>query len=201
MSYNLRRFVNNNESNRAHPTDWELWSSADGATWVKMDERSGQTFDGSSSRAMMSPQYAYTYNHHVPYLFNALNVSWRFDTFGTISVAAGAVLDLDSIPDANIAINALSVDLTAGAGTITKFVPAENETIYQTHPRVCDYAPNGELNSKIVLPLTIGTVLSPEKLKSWQVVVDGTPITNGELAVRDGALVVLVHHGLLLIFR
>ena len=200
-SYNLRRFVNNNGRSRAHPTDWELWSSADGTAWVKMDERTGQTFDLSTEGAMMNQQYCYTYNHHVPYLFESQNGNWRFDTFGTVKVASGAVLDLDSIPDANVAINALSVDLTAGAGTITKFVPAANGSLYLANPRASDYASDGRLKSSIELPIDTPVILSPENLKSWKVFVDGAAFGSGELAVQNGKLLVKFNRGLVVFLR
>ena len=200
-SYNLRRFVNNNGKANAHPTDWELWSSPDGTSWVKMDERTGQTFDTSSEGAMMTPQYHYTFNHHVPYLFESQNGNWRFDTFGTVKVANGAVLDLDSIPDANVAINALAVDLTAGAGTITKFVPAANGSLYLTNPRVSDYMQDGYLKNEIELPIDTPVILSPENLGSWNVFVDGVLLDNGSLAVSDGKLVVSANYGFMLLFK
>jgi len=200
-SYALRRLVNRDDKTVAHPTDWELWSSANGTDWVKMDERSGQTFDTDTQGVKMNSQFAYTYNHHVPYLFEAQNADWRFDTFGKVSVSAGATLDLDSIPDANIAINALSVDLTAGAGTLTKFVPAANGRLYVTNPRASDLYADGSLKTKIELPLTVGTVKSADNLKSWTIYVDGVAQTDAELVIRDGRLVLLVHRGLMVIVR
>ena len=200
-SYNLRRFVNNNGKSVAHPTDWELWSSPDGTEWVKMDERTGQTFDTSSEGAKMNPQFCYTFNHHVPYLFESQNGNWRFDTFGTVKVANGAVLDLDSIPDSNVAINALAVDLTAGAGTITKFVPAANGRLYLTNPRASDYTPDGHLMTRIELPIDTPVILSSGNLASWKVFVDGTLQRECSLGVRDGKLVASIHYGFVIMFR
>lgn len=200
-SYNLRRFVNNDGKAHAHPTDWELWSSPDGTSWVKMDERTGQTFDTSTEGAKMNPQFCYTFNHHVPYLFESQNGNWRFDTFGTVKVANGAVLDLDSIPDSNVAINALAVDLTAGAGTITKFVPAANGSLYLTNPRASDYMSDGYLKTKIELPIDTPVILLPENLASWNVFVDGTLRSQCSLAVRDGKLVVLTSYGFIILLR
>ena len=193
-SYNLSRLVNNNDKACAHPTDWALQSSPTGAdgTWETMDERSGETW-GTKDECGYHPQYAFTYNEHVPYLFSSKNANWKFDTFGTVEVDAGATLDLCELRTANIAINALRVDCTKGAGTIRKFVPAANGRI--------DLAIEGEFPGKIDLPLVLDGAENTDRLETWTVYVNGAPLDKGRVRMRNGRLRVSVEQGLLLIFR
>lgn len=197
-SYCLRRIVNND---RINVTDWELQSSPTGAdgTWATMDVRSNQAY-GTSTGTTLDSQFYYTYNGHVPYLFNALNAGWKFDTFGAVSVAKGAKLVLDDIPDVNVAFNALEVDLTAGAGTITKFRPAANGTLFLKNPRPADLK-GGSLTNAIVLPLTLGSILDAANLDTWTVYVDGELSKESQVKVIDGKLVVKTPHGMMFLLK
>lgn len=175
-SYSLRRAVNSDDKSYPHATDWELQSSPDGITWETMDERTNQTFTTSSSATCkLSAQFNYTYNAHIPYLFSAKRATWRFDTFGPVRVAAGATLNLDEIPDANIAFNGLTVDMAAGAGTITKFIPAATGTL------TLENVTEAQLKRRFDLPLTFGSVSGTGALANWTVIVNGTPLPNARV--------------------
>ena len=208
-SYALQRTVNwgaawNNDNNPCL-TDWEIQSSPSGEpdTWTTMDERSGQRWWGETDAGSsgLNPQFQYTYNNHIPYLFRSRNADWRFTTFGAVSVAAGATLDLSELRPENIAFNGLSVDVAAGAGTITHFAPAANGTLYVTGLTDAQLA-NRVL--KLDIPLTIGEWVSGTEanLATWSVQFNGHPEPyavvekndNGVISVRRGA-------GFILIFR
>ena len=181
-------------------TDWELQSSPTGqpGTWVTMDERANQRWwsQDEAGSSGLDPKYQYTYNNHIPYLFKSLNANWRFTTFGTVSVAAGATLDLSELREENIAFNGLKVDMAAGAGTITHFSPAANGTLYLTNMTAAQTS-----SSTLRLPLTVGTVLSVENLSTWSVVMNGVPTKNALLCVKNGELCVKSDRGFICVIK
>lgn len=199
-SYNLAAIANA-ASDWPNVSDWELQSSADGTEWVTMDSRTGQRFwrkdeQGSSG---LHPAKNFTYNNHVPYLFGARRSNWRFDTFGMIEIDAGAVLDLDEIPSANIAIHGLKVDVQNGGGIITKFIPAEGGTLSLVGVSDTDRSSDGAgLKTRIAIPITIGSCEHAERLSSWVVYVNGERTVcrvgykNGALYCHSGGLVIMV---------
>lgn len=140
-----------------------------------------------------TPTTAYTeYNGGVPYLLT--NMAWTAGApFGAakVSVAAGATLEFES---EQLEIAALEVDLTAGAGTITRFTPTEGGALYLTN-LVADATFIGH-----ALPITVQTVAQADNLKTWKVYVNGTE--RPDLGVRAGAgTLSVVGSGMLLIFR
>lgn len=197
--YNLMRFVNNDRRDRPHPTDWEVQTSPTGedGTWVTLDVRTNQNFTWTSEGPKLNPQFNYTYNAHIPYLFSGLNASWTFTTFGTVSVAKGATLDLSELRDENIAFNKLSVDCS-GAGTITKFRPAAVGRLDVT--TTAGTGAKG-LRGTLVLPLTLGSVVDSGNLAGWKVYVDGEFSPASSVQVVENRLVVLTANGTLILFR
>jgi len=198
-SYAMRRTVNWGQDN-PHLTDWALQSSPDGraGTWITMDERSGQRWwaNNEAGSSGLNQQFQFTYNNHIPYLFNSLNAGWRFTTFGPVSVAAGATLDLSNLRPENIAFNALKVDLAAGAGTITHFAPAADGALY------LENATAEQLNAKSIrLPLAVGTMISDGNFASWRVFLDGVRAPTMSVEVEDGAICVRTHRGFTVIFK
>ena len=189
-SYSLANATN--LGGNMQPKSWELQSSADGVTWETMDERTGQSSKDAPRRFM--------YNNHIPYLFSAKSNDWHFATFGTIRVDAGAVLDLSEIPHANIAVNALAVDLTSGAGTIKRFVPAAAGTIDLLNP-TSSMLSGGKLKTRITLPITLTDVSGEANLASWRVNVNGVPSRASSLTWRDGNIVVETMNGIVIMVR
>ncbi len=190
-SYNLRRIVNNRDVN---VTDWALQSSPTGeeGTWETLDERTGQTF----GRTGMNDQFDFTYNAHVPYLFSSRNAGWRFTTFGSVQVDAGAMLELSDIPDGNIAFNGLTVDCTAGAGTITKFAPAANGRL-----DLVNVQSGSKLPVRYATGLKIANAVSTGNFDTWSVYVDGVRSPASVPAIEDGILVVHTANGTVLIVK
>lgn len=203
-SYSMQRLTNIGRASSPVVTDWELQSSPTGedGTWVTMDERSGELPWESNDPGStgLNAGYYFTYNNHKPYLFRSRNGGWAFSTFGKVSVFKGATLELDDIPTENIAFNALEVDLTAGAGTITTFRPAANGTLYLVNPKASDRK-DGVLKPTVTLPLTFGAIVDGGNLASWTVYVDGVRSKDSVVRVFDGQLVVKTPCGLVIIFR
>ncbi len=190
-SYNLAVGTNLG-TDKMQVKSWELQSSPDGVTWETMDERADQSSPNNP--------YLFKYNNHIPYLFSAKSNEWHFATFGTIRVDAGAVLDLAEIPHANIAVNALAVDLTAGAGTIRRFVPAAAGTVDLLNPPPAVLS-GGKLKTRITLPITLTDVAGESNLESWQVNVNGVPSRASHLVWRDGNIVVETVNGTVIVVR
>lgn len=199
VSYSMRRMPNWSHQDSPYLTDWELQSSPNGepGTWITMDTRAGQRWwsAGEAGSSGLDPQYQFTYNNHVPYLFRSRNADWRFTTFGSVSVSPGATLDLSELREENIAFNGLKVDFGSGAGTITHFVPAEDGMLHLAN------VPEEKLASKkFRLPIVFGAIAAPERLASWSVSVNGETLRamaveaiGGELwAVRRTGFVVNV---------
>lgn len=175
----------NVDGGTCHLVSWMVEASADGITWEKLDDRTD--FDPEGTKR------GYWCNGGNLFLFNQKSAGWTFRPQGTVSVARGAVLDLDEIPDANVSIAKLEADVTAGAGTITKFAPAANGEI-----RLVNAA--GELGRRIELH-DVGSVIGADNLKSWSVYVNGEADKDLEACIRDGKLCVRKKSGLVLIFR
>jgi hypothetical protein len=164
-----------------------------------MDERSGQTF-AFESQCGLNPDLCYTYNMHIPYLFESRNANWRFTTFGIVEVDKGGLLDLESLRTENIAINALKLDLTEGGGMITKFVPADGGNLYLVNPPTEEgLAPDGV--SHVVLPLTVGAFFNTDAFGSWTVYLDGRRLSGARVGVRENSLVVTVSKSFKVIVR
>lgn len=117
-----------------------------------------------------------------------------------VSVASGAKFDTSYINNAVLSFKELTVDLTAGAGTITKFRPAANGVLYLKNPRAADLR-DGSLVARVTLPLTVGEIVDAANLASWKVYVDGVLSSESTLLAKDGQLVVKTPSGMVLIFR
>lgn len=178
-------------TNLGKPTAWTVEASDDGVTWTRVDRRSDET-GPAASRAYR--------NDGVPYTCAENAANWTFRPEGTVEVKFGATLDLGQIPTANIAVSALRVDLTAGAGAITKFVPAANGSVFLVNVPQTLLTPDGELAHRAILPLTLGEISSPEALSTWKVFVNGRE-TSSTVRVVNGQLVASGTNGLILLVK
>ncbi len=177
-----------NDNYKRNPTAWTVEGSFDGETWYVLD---GQT-------AASAPRASQTaYNDGVPYAVTAWGdpaegEEYPFGEEGVVSVASGATLEFRS---EKLRIKHLAVDCDAGAGTITRFTPAENGTIDVRHADV------EKLRAGFELPLTVGTVNRASLLKKWTVLVDGVADERLRVVYRAGALRIETRGGFLLLFR
>ena len=111
---------------------------------------------------------------------------------GAVQVDAGVTLDLSSIADADISISNLTVSATAG--TITKFRPAENG-ILNIVGVVGDLP--GIYRAQISLP----AVVDAERFATWGVAVDGVVVRGATVSYANGALTAHLTHGLVIVVR
>lgn len=181
--YNLVRAVNSGVC--GIPMQWTVSSSADGVNWTERDVRSVPKGEITGSQSYS--------NDGVNYLFREGKESWAFAPSGTVTVVAGATLDLGEVPAENIAIRRIEVDLAVGAGSITKFVPAANGEIRLVNV-------TGELGRWTELH-DVGSVVDEGNLKSWTVSVNGVVNRDYEVRVRNGKLCVHRLKGFVLIFK
>jgi len=165
------------------PVSWTVEASADGESWTTMDTRE------NVDRADISASW--WMNGGRLFLFNANAASWIFAPTGMVKVAADATLDLTEIPDANVSFKGLEIDMTAGAGTITHFAPAANGVLELVNADPATVDANGQLSTRVALPLTVTTVGDLSNLATWTVVVDGAVQGGAAIARRaDGVFVV-----------
>ena len=111
---------------------------------------------------------------------------------GAVQVDAGVTLDLSSIADADISISNLTVSATAG--TITKFRPAENG-ILNIVGVVGDLP--GIYRAQISLP----AVVDAERFATWGVAVDGVLVRGATVSYANGVLTAHLTHGLVILVR
>lgn len=187
------------------PRKWMVESSADGVNWTVRDDHfakwantEGLTDEAHFAKSEFplpdSKALAY-FNNGIPYVFTAGATDADKLENVKLSVAANAVLDTSYLPDSAISVAELTVDCENGAGTITKFRPAENGTLRLVSApdlTAADYT----------LPLVLDSVIDGEALGSWKVYADGefVPAAYVELD-GNGNVVVKYRHGLRLIVR
>ena len=191
IGYGFTRVVNIGVD--AQPNTWSVRSSADGVNWIDRDIQESVT---------NLPDNCESYwVDGIPYFFNANKASWLFRASGAVSVATGATLDTSLIADENLAISELKVDLSAGAGTITKFRPTASGVLWLENPtdeQLADLA----ARRRIELPIAFGSVVDEALLRGWLVYVDGE-LAKGYGVVRrsDGKLYADRVRGLAVIVR
>ena len=181
----------------ADPRTWTLESSADAAsvaagTWTVRDARTDFSL----------PHYGTGNKDYFcgnkPFALNQMPVGGLVFT-NAVSVAAGATLEL-AVPGTSVAAAGLTVDLTAGAGTISGFAAGANGVLALRNP-TGTHQVGGHLKSKIVLPLTLTDVGSTAGLSSWSVTVDGVPSPASSVAFENGKIVVQTSVGTCMLIR
>lgn len=181
-------------TNVGHPDGWVVESSSDKENWTLRDTRVGQ-----ADVVMNNNDTNYGNGGH-PYFLGASASDWSFVVQGAVSVANGATLDLDEIPVENIAIGSLAIDVTAGAGTITRFVPGGNGKLYLASlPE--DWYVGGSIARMHELPLTVNDISDEENFSGWELYVDGARVKNGRVEWKNGKLRAGVPSGLMILFR
>ena len=167
---------------------WEVQASADGTSWRTVDERT------------QADIYAYSgnnfgwFNNGEPFGWRSLASNNAFNCAGTVRVDEGGVLDLSCVPDANIFIKSLSVDVLSGGGAIVKFRPAADGVL-----NIIGLV--GELPNRYAVPLTLSNVSNIDNLKTWKVAVDGVELRRTEVVYSNGALYTHSVNGLVIVVR
>ena len=179
------------------PAQWRIYGSLDGKDWTPLDVNVVEEGDDeglAAAVAAVPTTVATEYNRGVPYSFRSYGGVYSGSPLGTgvVSVAEGATLDLSS---SSMQIARLSVSSSVPSGTITRFTPAANGEL------VLDGLPNGLGSANVPLPITVGTVESPENLKTWRVVVGGVAMDGVGVRYRNGELVVVKARGFQVIVK
>ena len=177
-------------------TIWEVQASDDGETWRTVDSRARADIYSSSNAASSDPDkegYGY-FNGGEPFGWRCLAADNVFYCGGTVQVDEGGMLDLSAVPDANVSIKSITVDVPSGGGTITKFRPAADGVVNIT-------GLVGELPNRYALPLSLSAVTDIDNLKTWTVAVDGVVVRKTEVVYSDGVLSTHKMTGLTILVR
>jgi hypothetical protein len=121
-------------------------------------------------------------------------VSGSFLCDGVLQVDSGATLDLSTIADSKLSISNLVVDLSTGAGTITKFRPAENGILSLV-------GVVGDLPGVYRVPVAISAIADSSNLASWKVFVNGEVLKRGSVMWESGQLKARTKTGMFIIIK
>ena len=121
-------------------------------------------------------------------------VSGSFLCDGALQVDSGATLDLSTIADSKLSISNLVVDLSTGAGTITKFRPAENGILSLV-------GVVGDLPGVYRVPVAISAIADSSNLASWKVFVNGEVLKRGSVMWESGQLKARTKTGMFIIIK
>jgi len=164
------------------PQAWRLESSPDGITWHTVSERlGGPTISYASDGSVGGIDSTLCYDD---------NASIGLADTAVLRADAGATIDLGNVAAGNAPCGGLEVDHAKGGGTISRFEPVVNGTL-----KIENY--EGVLKGGYEIPLTFGTVLNPENIKTWKLVVNGN-VVDKKLMFKDGKIVV-AKRGMLII--
>lgn len=167
------------------PRSWEVYTRASSSDeWQLIDRRLDEPATVLNSAA---PWAAWNGGEAWAFTQKSGRQVPAFDATTTVSVAAGATLDVSGTGSATV-IGSLSVDAT-GAGTLRGGVLADVGTIAVSNR-----------TGGNVLPLTIDGTAVPASLDGWTVAIDGKVKGNWRLSF-DGTHLVLNPPGTVLVFR
>lgn len=175
-------------------TVWEVQASDDGTTWRTVDSRTKADIYSSSNGSNLDSEGYGWFNSAEPFGWRFASSGNAFNCQGSVQVDEGGVLDLSAVPEVNVSIKSLTVDVPSGGGTIVHFRPAENGTVNIT-------GLVGDLPNRYALPLTLLGVTDAENFKTWKVAVDGSIVRKTELLYSDGILTTHALNGFILVVR
>ena len=142
-----------------HPSAWKFETSVDGASWQTVDVQTD---------AISSSGYGST-----PFVikgFLADNAA-GFDSSANVKVASGATLDATGVSGGQT-LSHLTVDWTAGAGTIKGVTIAQNGVL-----DLVNVPANARLGGQNI-PVTLSGVANGANLSTWTVRVNGAATTE-----------------------
>ena len=169
-----------------HPGTWSIESSPDGTdgSWELVDEKSGQAaangqtwYHGGNNGTSGNPL------SWDPYTFQSLRAGGGgISPAANVQVAAGATLDA-TLVDGGQAVSSLTVDYTAGGGTLKGVKFAAGGTLNLVN------VPAGTKLSEYAVPLTFEGAGDTSNARTWSVQVDGVA-NRAKLKWQDGGLFV-----------
>jgi len=174
-------------------TVWEVQASSDGNSWRTVDQRTKADIYTYSNANGASEGYGYL-NSGEPFAWRSASAGNAFNCQGSIQVDEGGVLDLSSVPDANISIKGVTVDAASGGGTITKFRPAANGVLNIT-------GLEGDSPSIYKAAVRIADAVDAANLGSWRAAIDGEVVRGSTVTFANGRLTAHLMSGMLIIVR
>ena len=142
-----------------HPSAWLFQTSTDGVNWQTVDTRTG---------AISSSGYGST-----PFVIKGFLADGAagFDSSVNVKVASGATLDATGVSGGQT-LSHLTVDWTAGAGTIKGVTIAQNGVL-----DLVNVPANARLGGQNI-PVTLTDVTNGANLSTWTVRVNGAATTE-----------------------
>jgi hypothetical protein len=168
-------------------------ASGDGSSWRTVDQRTKADVYTYGNKNGNNEGYGY-FNGGEPFAWRSASAGNAFNCQGSVQVDEGGVLDLSSVPDANISINGVTVDASSGGGTITKFRPAANGILNIT-------GLVGEPPARYTAAVRIVDAVDASNLSSWRVAVDGETVRGSTVSLANGILTAHLTSGMLIIVR
>ena len=167
-----------------HPCSWLFQTSADGVNWITVDQQSLSWSDSSHSYGSK------------PYVIKGFLADGAagFDPAANVRVAAGATLDASGVAGCQT-LSRLTIDMTAGAGTIRGVTIAQNGIFDLVN------VPAGITLHDITLPVTFLDITNGRNFTSWTVLVEGLPgsaglpkwdAEQGTVSLFDGATLIQI---------
>ena len=161
-----------------HPSAWLFQTSPDGVNWQTVDVRTG---------AISESGYGST-----PFVIKGFLADGAagFDPAANVTVATNATLDASGVVGGQ-AISRITIDMTAGGGTIRGVTIAQNGVLDLVN------VPAGLSLHDISIPVSFREVANGSNFTTWTVLVDGQPGSTGlpkwngtELSLFDGATLI-----------
>lgn len=182
----------NAQSPYADPKTWTLESSPDANTWTVRDSH---VDDAPTHYGTSGGDY---FNQNKPYVLNQVVSATTFTN--AVTVAKGATLDLSPLGDGKASVPSLTVDMTAGGGTLVAFAPAANGTINLVNVPASAYD-HGALKGRLDIPLTFVSPTATENFADWTVQIDGVETKDSTLVWTGTALQLRTPRGVILLIR
>ena len=169
----------NAQSPYADPKTWTLESSPDANTWTVRDSH---VDDAPTHYGTGDADY---FNKNKPFVLNQVVSATAFTN--AVTVANGATLDLSPLGDGKVSVPSLTVDMTAGGGTLVAFAPAANGTINLVNVPASAYD-HGALKGRLDIPLTFVSPSATGNFANWTVQIDGVETRDSTLVWTGTAL-------------
>jgi len=167
-----------------HPGTWSIESSPDGTdgSWELVEEKTGMA--ASDGQRWYHGGNLGTNDPSLdPYTFQSLRAGGGgISPAANVQVAAGATLDA-TLVDGGQAVSSLTVDYTAGGGTLKGVKFAAGDTLNLVN------VPAGTKFSEYAVPLTFESAGDTSNARTWSVQVDGVA-NRAKLKWQNGGLFV-----------
>lgn len=154
-----------------HPRDWTLETSPDGTHWALVDSQTNQraTDNGGTGNGRWyhwGGNSSAANDNANPYRIVAYRMGGGIPDSAEVKVMAGATLDASLVSGGQM-VSRLTVDCTAGGGTLRGVALAANGTLNLVN------IPAGTKLSDYVVPISFATVANTGNANSWTVLVNG----------------------------